>query len=223
MTIEDKYLQAFEWCFKNIKITETKKKESLIHVATKLGLDKLVEKLIRKGIDINCQDDKKTTPLHIAAHNGHIDIAKQLLENKADVDSLDEYELPPLYNAIVNNHLEIVKLFIQHGANVNLGQMSSNTNLLFHAMRKGHTEIAKLLIDNGANVNAKLRNSQGLYFTLEFPKRIRIVKRRIRIPFFQTILDIRITDIRILSTRSVLLYLVFFLFLFPETFSPPKS
>ena len=143
MTIEDKYLQAFDWCFKNIKITETKKKESLIHVATKLGLDKLVEKLIRKGIDINCQDDKKTTPLHIAAYNGHIDIAKQLLENKADVDCLDEYELPPLYNAIVNNHLDIVKLLIQHGADVNLG----------------------------ANVNAKLRNSHGYLTNPQRPQR----------------------------------------------------
>ena len=32
------------------------------------------------------------------------------------------------------------------------------------------------------------------YQGLEFPKRIRIVKRRIRILFFQTILDIRIMD-----------------------------
>ena len=34
---------------------------------------------------------------------------------------------------------------------------------------------------------------------LEFPKRIRILKRWIRIPFFQTIMDIRITDIRIFT------------------------
>ena len=42
-------------------------------------------------------------------------------------------------------------------------------------------------------------NFKGAVLELEFPKRIRIVKRRIRIPFFQTILDIRITDIRIFT------------------------
>ena len=172
--------------------------------------------LLQNGADVECQGyNTEISLLYNAAKNGHFEMTQLLLEHNAsltfkdkdgltpyeiaDVDCLDVYELPPLYNAIVNNHLEIVKLFIEHGAYVNLGHMSSNTNLLFHAMRKGHTEIAKLLIDNGANVNAKLRNSQGLYFTLEFPKRIRIVKRRIRIPFFQTILDIRITDIRIFT------------------------
>ena len=43
----------------------------------------------------------------------------------------------------------------------------------------------------------KIMHGEDKCFELkvEFPKRIRILKRRIRIPFFQTILDIRITDI----------------------------
>ena len=96
MSIEEKYLQAFEWCFKNSKIIETKKKRSLIHIAAELGLDKLVEKLIQKGVDINCRDDEKLTPLHIAAQNGHVEVAKQLLENKADIELLDENKATPI-------------------------------------------------------------------------------------------------------------------------------
>ena len=165
MSIEDKYLEAFEWCFKNSKITETKKKESLIHIATGLGLDKLVEKLIQKGVDINCQDNEKNTPLHIAAEKGHVEIAKKLIENKADVNCLDENQQTPLKVATFNGHFEMVKCLIQCKANVNLGESLHWTNSLHAAIGKGYTEMAKLLIDNGgANVNAKFNTQDNKRF-----------------------------------------------------------
>ena len=134
MSIEDKYLEAFEWCFKNSKITETKKKESLIHVAAELGLDKLVERLIQRGVEVNCQNNEKMTPLHIAAQSGHIQVAKLLVENKANIN-YDESQYTPFYCAVLNDQYEMVKFLVQCGADINLGQSSHLTNSLLGRTR----------------------------------------------------------------------------------------
>ena len=139
MSIEDKYLQAFEWCINNSKITETKKKESFIHVATELGLDKLVGKLIQKGVDVNCQDIEKYTPLHFAAGKGHIEIAKQLLVNKADVNCQTDCKMTPLHFAALNGHLEVAKELLENKADINCGnemQIAHSNRERSHRNRK---------------------------------------------------------------------------------------
>ena len=152
MSVEDKYLQAFEWCFRNSKIAETKKKESLMHVASELGLYKLVEKLIQKGVGVNCQDSEKVTPLHIAAEKDNVCLAKLLLQNNADVNCLDEDGKNPLTNALISNHLEMINLLIQHGAEIQNIEHQGFTPLSMTS-RNGNVDVAKLLLQKVAEVN----------------------------------------------------------------------
>ena len=95
------------------------KEKRKLQVAAELGLDKLVQKLIQKGVDDNYNDSEKR----------HIKIAKQLLQNKADINC-EESHVTPLNVAIVNGHFEMVKFLIRRGSNVNLGQSSHFTNPL---------------------------------------------------------------------------------------------
>ena len=150
------------------------------HVAARLGLLEEINKLVKKGIDLNVKDTSGRTALHYAARQGHKEMVTVLLANDAEVNIGEKY-----YNrtaaemAMAHNHTEIVKLLVSKGADVSPLHMALymkdrdkaksliesgadiyqrtpyGTTPLDRAINVGFKDIVELLIEKGADVNAK--------------------------------------------------------------------
>ena len=59
-----------------------------IHVAARIGDDKILNHLLRKNASVNAKSQSHQTALHIAAQNGHKDIFDTLQEH-GPIDSVD--------------------------------------------------------------------------------------------------------------------------------------
>jgi len=69
-----------------------------------------IEKLIKKGADVNAKNKAGVTALMLAAVNGHTDIVKLLLDKGADVNVKDKDGKTALMYAADRGHTDIVKL-----------------------------------------------------------------------------------------------------------------
>ena len=87
--------------------------ESILMLAALKGQIELVEKLIKKGADVN-----KTgwTPLHYASSGGHVALIGLMLENSAYIDAESPNGTTPLMMAAMYGSEASVKLLLLEGA-----------------------------------------------------------------------------------------------------------
>lgn len=102
--------------------------ESILMLAALKGQLELVQKLVKKGADVN-----KTgwTPLHYAASGGHAAIIGLLLENSAYIDAESPNGTTPLMMAAMYGSEASVKLLLQEGADPKLKNQQGLTALDF--------------------------------------------------------------------------------------------
>lgn len=82
------------------------------HLATK-------EMLLKKGANVNAQNDIGSTPLHNITFGDNQKTMKLLLDHKADINKPDDYDRIPLFMAVQHNNFEAVQLLVEVGSNVN--------------------------------------------------------------------------------------------------------
>ncbi len=58
----------------------------IVEIQKKEPDTKIINKLIKKGADINCADSKRHTPLIIASIKGNTEVVKILINSGADVN-----------------------------------------------------------------------------------------------------------------------------------------
>jgi len=95
-----------------------------------------------------------------AAECGDLREVNRLLKTKSGKQQLEVtfetrelYPVTPLAISSYNGHMDVVKSLIKHGANINAGEIDSETAFLC-ACTAGHYDIAELLFERGASVNA---------------------------------------------------------------------
>jgi ankyrin repeat protein len=139
--------------------------QTALHLAAEYGKLEIVKLLVKKGANINAQDDYGLTPLYSALLEKHPGVARFLIKQGANVQAQTKDGNTALHVAVQNNYLGISKILIEKGADPRGSTHSSLYSPLLLAMASEHFELAKMLIEKGADINE--RNGNG-YAPLHF-------------------------------------------------------
>lgn len=137
----------------------TKKGETALHLATTNPSVKMVEWLLKLGLNSNIRSQDGSTVLMYALTFPTLnlyEIVKLLLSNGADVNLLDDEQESPLFKAAKNNLYKETQLLIQAKTDINSACKDGHTPLM---MACGHEkdphELVEMLVKNGANIEQK--------------------------------------------------------------------
>lgn len=134
------------------RLCTNEEEEQFIHWVTEGDLEKVMDAVIKHGMDPNTRNYRGWSGLREAAIQGHYDIAQFLLDKGADVDAKNATGWTAMMMACVHGHMDIVRLLISKGADVNAKNINCWTALM-SACYNGHRFIVRYLIEHGANVN----------------------------------------------------------------------
>lgn len=88
-------------------------------MATKKNNIHEVKALLKRGANINAQNERGETALMAAARRNFIPIVQLLLREALDIELAEKTGITPLQSAVINGNIEIVKLLLDAGAQVN--------------------------------------------------------------------------------------------------------
>ena len=135
-------------------------KITMLDAAASQGQIEIVEYLIRKGANVNLQNDGETRLL-TAAYQGQYQILEILIKNGADINHRRFRGASALHEAVANVSAEnlkgkiaVLETLLSHGIDIETADEDGHTALHCAAL-SGNLEVAKVLISNGADVNAK--------------------------------------------------------------------
>ena len=78
-----------------------KKRYKLIHIASRMGYSKIVQKLIENGFDIEAKQKHGATTLQVAASHGKLNVVQVLIKMGAEINSVDStWKRTPLFDAV---------------------------------------------------------------------------------------------------------------------------
>ena len=118
--------------------------------AIEKGDVRILEMLIKAGMDVNQIGDGGWTPLMVAAFNGQEQAALMLIDAGATVNARDKSGYSPLHWAAMNGYVQAANVLLRKGAIVNLQNNFGWTPLL-HAAGRGHHHVVKVLLENDAH------------------------------------------------------------------------
>lgn len=131
--------------------------ETLLHIASVRGFQKIISLLIAEGADVNARDGRALTPLHAAAWGGHTETAALLIANGAEINARGDDGVTPLLVSTLSGRNETMELLINNGADIDARNRTGMTPLHAAALT-GQKEAVELLLDKGADANAKNEN-----------------------------------------------------------------
>eukprot|EP00794_Sanderia_malayensis_P014065 gene14065-15531_t len=112
-----------------------------------------VEKLIKKGADINVTDKHGQTLLHEVSRTWHTDVAKFLIENNADINKGDRYGRTPLHVAAAVDYAEMVEFLVKNGASIHARTTGEYQTPTHYAAKNDACSSLKMLLSLGCNVH----------------------------------------------------------------------
>ncbi|MHC1704037.1 MAG: ankyrin repeat domain-containing protein [Tenuifilaceae bacterium] len=121
----------------------------LLNASCTRGLDKLFEKLMEKGFDLQVNQYTRGL-IHAAAAGGSEKIVEELLRKGFKVMVGDVYGWSPLHSAAEKGNLKVVELLVSLGADINDRNASGRTpyNLADYF---GHKEVCDFFVSKGAD------------------------------------------------------------------------
>jgi len=118
---------------------------TLLHQASKIGSQQMIEFLLQRGANIVPKDSQDNTPLHFAPSPK---IAALLI---ADINARNRDGETPLHNAVKNGNKELIEFLLTQGARINAQDNQGETPL----HKADNTKIIELLLQHKANINAQ--------------------------------------------------------------------
>ena len=127
--------------------------KTLLHYAVNAKEEKVVQLLVKSGVNSEICDDCYNTPLLQAIINNDISMVKTLIELGVDLNTTGEFEQTPLHLAVVTNNLDIIKLLVENGADQDMVD-EKNLRPIDYAIDEKNREIIEYLSSKkGGNEN----------------------------------------------------------------------
>lgn len=138
--------------------------ETALHIAARLGLADICDRLLNYGADFTLVDNYGRTVLHTATGSNQFKVVKLLIQKlgeKLDIDAKtsDKIGDTALINSCRNNFNDLVKLFISFNASINATDNNGQSALHWCA-KVNNCQAAILLLENGANINLQDENEK---------------------------------------------------------------
>ncbi|KAF3936146.1 Ankyrin-1 [Dactylella cylindrospora] len=155
-------LDAEKWDGDPDEIAEARrsvlKSSTVLCLATRNNAPRLVELLVKAGVDVNFADESGESALYIAAKLGHLECVKILLAEpeaqKADIEFTEpSFGWTPLFAAAVHGHVEVVALLLRAGADYERLD-SSGWSASEHSTLRGHIDITRMILDQSQQSDA---------------------------------------------------------------------
>jgi uncharacterized protein len=112
-----------------------------------------IERLLKRGADVNAQQADGATALQWAAYRGDAELAELLLKAGAKPDLANHDGATPLWLAAARGDAAVIKALLKGGADAN-EQLPLGRRPLMLAARSGSVDAVHALIERGADVNA---------------------------------------------------------------------
>jgi hypothetical protein len=127
-------------------------------VATRLGRESEVRRLLKLGVETDSKDSFGYTSLLIAAECGVQTVVEVLLAAGANVHWANDNGQTALIRAAEKGNTEIVQILLDAGANMNVADSRGNSSL-YLAAAEGHENVVRVLLSKGAIIDAKTSKS----------------------------------------------------------------
>ncbi|MBB3327061.1 ankyrin repeat domain-containing protein [Microlunatus antarcticus] len=137
--------------------------ESLIAAATDNDVLR-ARTLIRRGADVNAQDDSQQSAYLIAASEGHLELLNLTLEHGADVDAKDSFNGTGLIRAADRGHADVAGRLVRAGVELdhvnNLGWAALHEAVILGDGSARYVDTVRVLLAAGADVRLRSQRDQ---------------------------------------------------------------
>ena len=152
-----------------------------LHAASFAGHLRVVQLLLRHGVDVDVQDDENRTPLRVASQSGHCDVVQYLIDHGANVNLKGDGQNTPLNWAAYGGHVDVVRVLLQHNADVRTQDQNGRTPLhdaIWGDDPKGdYPQVVRLLLEHGADANAMdTRHRTPLHLVPMRPTKVNVLR-----------------------------------------------
>jgi ankyrin repeat protein len=158
--------------FGNLPETIPREKESTltdvpptpIHMAVRQSSAKIVDLLLKHGIDCNDPDDAGLTPLMCACIRCDVQIANTLLDAGANISCSDASQQSPLHWAVLHRCEPLLKSLLKHcrGNSQIIDTYNQHGQTPLHmSIQTGFDEAVEALLQAGANARCPVRRQQS--------------------------------------------------------------
>jgi len=140
---------------KAVNTAERDERMTPFHFAVMKCDEKIMDRLISAGADVNAKTKSGLTALHYAARQDRADVLKYLAKKGADIHkSQDGANRSPIYEAVKFNNYNATEALIKAGANLSYKDSAGRTVLheFIQENRSDFQGVFKLLIHSGGSV-----------------------------------------------------------------------
>ncbi|KAE9367421.1 ankyrin [Stipitochalara longipes BDJ] len=131
-----------------------------IHMAVRQSSAKIVDLLLKHGVDCNDPDDAGLSPLMSACIRGDIEIVNTLLDAGAAISCSDASQQSPLHWAVLRRHEALLKTLLKHcrGDSRVINAFNQDGQTPLHlSIQIGFDTAVEALLHAGANASCPVR------------------------------------------------------------------
>lgn len=133
---------------------QRRERQPLLHRVLRTGDSKMVERLLKRGINPHELDDRGHSPLHRAAETACLPILRTLLDAGLDPNLPNALGYTPVHKAAGSGNPEALRMVIARGGRSDATSNGGYTPL-HEAAVAGPDESIRVLVESGTPVNAR--------------------------------------------------------------------